>query len=156
MLYVKETNDSFAEGLLNRLAKCSKLEDLSFMFMTPEAFPYLEEAMNFKDLSAFEKVLFTKALGKEDMEKLCHFNPFFLEEYQHFNVEVDERFVLRQMKEWMNHTHHFDKTLQVTTDFLNHYSKIDEELSLKLTEKYGELDYQKILTKIYEKGTKEQ
>ena len=37
----------------------------------------------------------------------------------------------------MNHTHHFDKTLQVTTDFLNHYSKIDEELSLKLTEKYG-------------------
>ncbi len=71
-------------------------------------------------------------------------------------MEVDERFVLRQMNEWMNRTHHFDKTLQVTTDFLNQYSKIDEELSLKLTEKYGELDYQKILTKIYEKGTKEQ
>ncbi len=148
-IYVKETNDSFFKDLFELLGNSTALSNIAFSFVDPRVHPVYEKAMEFDSLSAYKKVLYTKALSEKDVAKLCSFNPFFIEEYVHFNVDVNETFLLRQMKKWMKSFDDFDKTLKETTSFIEQYQHIDTTLLKDLEEKYGHVDIPKMLTMIY-------
>lgn len=68
---------------INSLEYCIKISE-----------KYIEE-------SALKKIEYAKALDKEDVEKLSKFNIYFEEEYNHYNIEITEEFLLKHLNIWV-------------------------------------------------------
>lgn len=68
---------------INSLEYCIKISE-----------KYIEE-------SALKKIEYAKALDKEDVEKLSKFNIYFEEEYNHYNIEITEEFLLKHLNIWI-------------------------------------------------------
>lgn len=97
---IKQLFDSNDE-ILKEMIEVQDYETILEVFDNPkisvESIKALEQ---FNDLPAYKKVLEYKSLKSGDIEKLSKLNPLFLEEYQKFNVEVNENFIINQIEKW--------------------------------------------------------
>lgn len=97
---IKQIFDSSNE-ILKEIIEIQDYESILEVFDNPkisvESIKALEQ---FNDLPAYKKVLEYKSLKSEDIEKLSKLNPLFLEEYQKFNVQVNENFIINQIEKW--------------------------------------------------------
>lgn len=97
---IKQIFDSNDE-ILKEMIEVQDYETILEIFDNPkisvESIKALEQ---FNDLPAYKKVLEYKSLKSGDIEKLSKLNPLFLEEYQKFNVEVNENFIINQIEKW--------------------------------------------------------
>ena len=88
---------------------------------------------DYDDASAYDKVLLEKCLDEKDVERLEKLNPFYKEEREKYNIDIDLNFITRQIDKWQKA---FAKnphlSYEQSTDFLINLSKIDQKLSLKL------------------------
>lgn len=97
---IKQIFDS-NDGILKEMIEVQDYETILEVFDNPkisvESIKALEQ---FNDLPAYKKVLEYKSLKSGDIEKLSKLNPLFLEEYQKFNVQVNENFIINQIEKW--------------------------------------------------------
>ncbi|MCX4364835.1 MAG: hypothetical protein OSJ70_03585 [Bacilli bacterium] len=124
--------------ILEELRKCKSIEDIRKIFSHESLSSLMVEALNFSDLSVYDKVLQTKALDEEDIAKLKEMFPLFEGEYDSYNVEVNEAFMIREMQKWKDiWPNDPEKSYEDAANFLDQYSILNNSLYISLSEKTG-------------------
>lgn len=100
---VKCQDKLYGTNVLMKFPKIKSYEDLQ-KFSKDENTQYemLDSLKEYNESSGFDKVLFAKCLDKKDINHLKAINPFFEEEYEKCNVNVDLDFMFRHIKKWQN------------------------------------------------------
>lgn len=76
---------------------------------------YLEE-------SALRKIELAKSLSEEDVATLSKFNIYFEEEYNHYNIEITEQFLLKHLNIWIKKSGLEEGINTITSFVLNLYT----------------------------------
>ncbi|MCH5166664.1 MAG: hypothetical protein J1F35_02105 [Erysipelotrichales bacterium] len=79
---------------------------------------FLDATFEFMDASAFLKVEMFKCLDEDDLELLSSFNPFFMDEYNTYNVEINQHFMIRQITKWINRFKDEERAINEAAKFL--------------------------------------
>ena len=91
--------------------------------------------VEYSEASAYDKILLEKSLDSDDMDRLKKLNPFFEEEHNKYNVEVDLDLIKRQLSKWQNcFKDDPDESYEVTSTFLISLYKINKIECLKVVE----------------------
>lgn len=112
--------------------------------------PLMVQALGFSDLSIYDKILQIKALDDKDLEVIRRIFPLFEDlsndeenvkyqgEYDAYNVEVDENFMIRQMKKrsgpWKDNP---EKCYEDAANFLDQYSILNNSLYKQISKTTG-------------------
>ncbi len=126
------------ESLLAKMRKCKGIEDIAKILSHESVAPIMLDAVNFSDLSIYDKVLQIKALDEEDLAFLRGIYPLFEGEYEAYNVEVDEAFMIRQMRKWKDiWKNNPEKCYDDAAKFLDQYTILNNSLYKSLVNKTG-------------------
>lgn len=79
---------------------------------------FIEASRSFIDATAYEKISLLSSLDEDDILRLSKFNPFFKEEYDHYNVTLDSEFFIRQISKWLNGKKDLNIALEKTAEFI--------------------------------------
>ena len=115
--------------LFNQIVSAMKRNDFNLLItnrMTINAF--LDATLEFMDAPAYLKVEMFKALDFEDIELIKNFNPFFSEEYEKYNVDIDQRFMVRQITKWINGKKDEELAINEAARFLINTFKMDIDI----------------------------
>lgn len=133
--------------LLSSISDVSDMEGIARVLNDTKAgrLAYLA-SLEFDNLSVYNKVLRIKALTIEDVEYLKKLNPFFEEEYDTYNVEVNSEFFIRQIGKWQKiFKDDIDKSYTDAVNFLLDYRKLDSDTAYNLISSivndYGNNEY---------------
>lgn len=88
---------------------------------------FVQATLEFMDASTYQKIAYLSALDEDDIKILSEFNPFFKEEYDHFNVPLDEDFLIRQISKWLNGNNNIDTSLEKCAEFIIDMSYSDPD-----------------------------
>lgn len=146
--------NAFDETLLKKMRETKDFDKIvSFLFDESNGLNILY-ALNFSELSVYDKVLQTKALDDDDIALLTEMFPLFQGEYDAYNVLVDENFMAREITKWpAQFNGDVDKAYADAAAFLDQYSIINASLYEKIadmTEFNHKKDTQAMLRKFME------
>ena len=126
--YVMGSLNSTEENLYNRIVKAINEDSYNFLVCDLKSIGYFVKATNdFDNMSAYDKVLMIKSLEEENRELLNKLNPFFIEEYNKLNVNVDRIFIMRQIVKWINGTGDAVHAIEETAIFLSKLFNISDD-----------------------------
>lgn len=125
-LYVKLTHDCVTgelteekSKLLNMIVNAIEKNDTNLLLGNPKYISqFIEATCNFYEATAYEKIALLSSLDENDMKTLEKFNPFFKDEYDHYNVTLDEDFFIRQISKWLNGKNDLNVALEKTAEFI--------------------------------------
>lgn len=125
------------EALLAEMRAVKDLNDIIRVLKRDANISLIAEAVRFSDLSIYDKVLQMKALEESDVDFLMGIFPLFEDEYNHYNVEVNEAFMARQIKKWpAQFNGDVEKAYEDAARFLDKYSHyINKGLYERLVER---------------------
>lgn len=142
--------NSLDASLLEKMRNAKDFSSIYAILLNPANLALVVQALNFSNLSIYDKVLQIKALDEEDLafiEKI--FEPFgisfgegtdklYQSEYEAYNVEVDEAFMIRQMKKWKDTwKNNPEKSYEDAANFLDQYTILNNSLYKSLVSKTG-------------------
>lgn len=134
-LYIKLSHD-FVTGRLTRdnnklyemIVTAIKKKDTTLLLSNAKYIrQFIESSCNFANAAAYEKIALLSSLDDNDIETLESFNPFFKEEYDHYNVTLDEEFFIRQISKWENGKKDLNVALEKTAEFIIDMSYTDPD-----------------------------
>lgn len=142
-LYIKLNHD-FVTGRLNKdgerifrmITKAMQTRDTNLLLGDiKNVMKFVQASLDFVDASAYQKIAYLSALDEDDIKALIEFNPFFKEEYDHYNVPLDDKFLVRQITKWINGKNNIDTSLEKCAEFIIDMSysdadKIDDIIDL--------------------------
>lgn len=111
----------------NNMEPFKRLE-LSRCIYTTMAVDMLNEILNYKNLSVYEKILQVKALSQDDIKILSENSPFFEEDIKKYDVPIKKEFIIDRINR-LNASKFKDdneKTYEETADFIFKLAKITE------------------------------
>lgn len=133
--------------LLDKMRNASKIDEIYAILLDAANVPLMTQALGFSDLSIYDKILQIKALDDKDLEILKDIFPVFDSlsedkeyqgEYTAYNIEVDEAFMIRQMKKrtgpWKDNP---EKCYEDAANFLDQYSILNNSLYKQISETTG-------------------
>lgn len=125
--------DSCDIGELFELTDLINSNSVDFFFDIYTVEDSVKSVIDFRDSSAYEKILKIKSLGKNNVNQLVAYNQFFIEDYNKYNVDINEEFFIRQISKWSN-AFGEERALVETYNFLLALKSInDEEFDKALT-----------------------
>lgn len=146
--------DDIDAHLLEEMRKVEQFEDIVNVLCRKANISLIGDAVEFDNLSAFDKVLQTKALDENDLAILRRIFPLFEGEYEHYNVEVDEDFMIRQIGKWQTGCNDdIEKSYEEAANFLEQYSLINNSLYERIRQDTGCIessDRKDMLKKFYQ------
>lgn len=91
--------------------------------------------VEYSEASAYDKILLEKSLDSQDIGRLKKLNPFFEDEHNKYNVEINLDLIKRQLGKWQNcFKDDPDESYDVTSTFLIALYKINKVECLKVLE----------------------
>lgn len=116
-------------SLFLELKECLEDGTVNSLFINSRSLKYIRKAtLSYKEASAFDKVLYVKALDENDINLLSKYNPLFMDEYNHFNVELNNDFLIRQITKWINAFKDENKAYMAAASFICNLYHINKEL----------------------------
>ena len=76
--------------------------------------------------SALRKIELAKSLSEDDVATLSNFNIYFEEEYNHYNIEITEEFLLKHLKIWIKKSG-LEEGINTITKFILNIYILDNE-----------------------------
>lgn len=134
-LYVKLSHD-FVTGrlsnkdntLLNMIINAINKKDTTILLADARYIStFVDASLSFIDATAYEKIALLSALDEKDIDLLSSFNPFFKEEYDHYNVTLDADFFIRQISKWLIGKNALNITLEKSAEFIIDMSYADPD-----------------------------
>lgn len=125
-LYIKLNHDYILdkltkenEKLFSMIIKAMEKNDVTMLLSDIKNIKaFVDASINFSEASAYEKIALLGALDEEDIKALSKFNPFFKEEFDHYNIALDEEFFIRQITKWKNGKKDLNVALEKTAEFI--------------------------------------
>lgn len=123
------------EALLKKMRECKDISDIISVLRNETNISLIAEAARFSDEPVYDKVLQMKALEESDVEFLMGLFPIFEEEYNNYNVEVNEAFMARQIRKWPGQFNgDVEKAYEDAAHFLDQYSILNNSLYERIAE----------------------
>ena len=82
----------------------------------------------FNNLRKFDKVVLIKSLDEEDIQQICNINVLFNGDIEEYNVDIDDYFIINEIKKLKHHyeiLNKEDNSYYDTVNFINKLSKIE-------------------------------
>lgn len=134
-LYIKLSHD-FATGrlskennkLLDMIINAINKKDTTILLADAKYInTFVDASLSFIDATAYEKIALLSSLDENDIKILSNFNPFFKEEYDHYNVTIDADFFIRQISKWLIGEKDLNMTLEKSAEFIIDMSYVDPD-----------------------------
>jgi hypothetical protein len=104
--------------ILNNILKGTKDNNYKKLFTNSDMLEYMINISNkFIDESALKKVELMKSLNEEDLAILEIINPFYKEEYDAYNININDKFINKHLNIWIN-KEGYEKGITIITNFL--------------------------------------
>ena len=98
---VKLQDELYGTEVLKSFPKIRSYNDLKRFFSTNiNKYEMIDSLKEYNESSGFDKVLFAKCLNEKDINHLKTINPFFEEEYEKCNIDVDLDFIVKHIEKW--------------------------------------------------------
>lgn len=137
-------------SLLEKMRNAEELDQIYKIILNASNLPLVTQALDFSNLSIYDKVLQIKALDEDDLAFIRRaFEPFeisfgegedkmYQSEYEAYNVEVDEAFMIRQIQKWKDTwKNNPEKSYEDAAKFLDQYTILNNALYKDLVDKTG-------------------
>lgn len=122
-------------NLLIKMRETKDFEKIVFLLLDEANGPIILQALNFSEISIYDKVLQMKALDSKDVSLLMELFPLFESEYNAYNIEVNEDFMAREIKKWPDiFDGNVEKAYEDAAAFLDQYSVINANLYDRIAE----------------------
>lgn len=83
----------------------------------------IQKMIDMVDASALRKVELFKSLDDKDIELLSSTNPYFMQEYEHYNIEISKDFLIRHLHIWEKKTD-YETAISLVTKFIMNIYKL--------------------------------
>ena len=142
LIYIQAYTDFYVMNrLLNKIEKeDSELQKITYetiekhFFNEPTIYVVMLKCMEeFKNLSAYNKILAMKNLTSKEDEMLKSINPFYEYEKNIYDIEITKELIMRQIDKWKK-KFDLDKSLDETINFIFNVNKLNSSNIKKLFE----------------------
>lgn len=106
----------------------SEIFNLSSDINSSVANNMLNTVLGFSNLSVYNKILQVKALSMEDRKKLSEVDPFIIDDFVNYDIEVTSDFIIDRMSKLNNgiYKDNNEKTYEETAAFIDSLLKLDK------------------------------
>lgn len=128
---LKEITDE-EQSMFEILKKCISENNYETLLNEPKTIrKIVAPLIEMLNASALRKVELMKALEDEDIKLLSSINPFFLEEYDHYNISITEEFLIKHIDIWSKKKD-YETAISMITNFLINIFKVNIEDGMKI------------------------